>query len=100
MAQSEAFHETWAHLRDNAKPVVPNDVWELRAVRDMGPPPSKAFVKRVAKKSRAPNVVRSVPPKVVDHSARHRFNEAAKLGLEISKRLRPNFHRIMEGTMT
>lgn len=39
---------TWAHLRDNAKPVVPDDVGQLAEVREMLPP-SKAHVKRLTR---------------------------------------------------
>lgn len=46
MAQSEQFHEVWAYLRDNAKPVVPDDVGQLAEVREMKAP-SKAHIKRI-----------------------------------------------------
>lgn len=39
---------TWAHLRDHAKPVVPDDVGQLAEVREQTPP-SKAHVKRLTR---------------------------------------------------
>lgn len=49
MAQSDAFHESWSYLRDNAKPIREIDVWELREAREVFPP-SKAHVKRLLRR--------------------------------------------------
>lgn len=89
MSQSEVFHETWAYLRDNAKPIVPDDVWDLRAVRDMGPPPSKAHRKRIARKSKAPTVTTAKPvvPNPAIAASRRRHNEAVQHGQAIAKLL-------------
>lgn len=49
MSQSDQFHESWAYLRDNAKPVREIDVWELREAREVHAP-SKAHVKRLLRR--------------------------------------------------
>ena len=73
MAQSDQFHETWAYLRDHAKPIVPDDVHDLREVRTFQPP-SRAHLKRVARPR--PLVTPAVPRPEPDHSRRREINQA------------------------
>lgn len=81
MSQSEQFGEAWAYLRDNARPVVPDDVYYLREIRaDM--PPSRAHIKRL-KKSR-PEIVPTKPRGTSCATARLRANEAAAHGRAIA----------------
>lgn len=89
MGQSEQFHEQWAYLRDHAKPIVPDDVYDLRAVREFQPP-SRAHVKRIQRVR--PVVVVARPRPDVLTADRLAHNEAATLGLAVSRLVRPNYH--------
>ena len=89
MGQSEQFHEQWAYLRDNARPVVPDDVFDLRAVREFQPP-SKAHVKRL-ERVRPTVTIRSERPKP-ECARRRELAKAQSIGIALDKRMRPNFH--------
>lgn len=90
MSQSEQFHEAWAYLRDNAKPVEPHDVWDLRVVREQLPP-SKAHIKRLQRARPVVTIARRKPP--IDQTPRVKMIEAMNYGLIISKMVRPNYHK-------
>lgn len=89
MSQSEVFHETWAYLRDNAKPIVPQDVYDLEAVR-APMPPSKAHIKRIMRKSGQPVIRVVIKRPAPDRAAREHHLQAARLGLAIKRKFRPN----------
>jgi hypothetical protein len=87
MGQSEQFHEQWAYLRDHAKPIVPDDVFDLRAVREFQPP-SKAHLKRIARERPAVTPLRD-RPKLSD-GQRERINSALRYGHAVERFHRPN----------
>lgn len=85
--QSDQFHEVWAYLRDNAKPVQPHDVYDLRVVREQEPP-SKAHIKRLTRERPVVVIARRKAP--ADTSARAHQIEAVNLGRKVRKMLQPN----------
>jgi hypothetical protein len=87
--QCDQWAPVWEKLRDTAKPVQPHDVWDLRAARDMGPPPSKAHRKRLALKAARPEITIARPRPAPDTSARAHKIEAMNLGREIARMVRP-----------
>lgn len=76
MAQSDQFHETWAYLRDHAKPIRPDDVADLRAVREFQPP-SRAHIKRIERVR--PFVLVATPKPVSDVTRRIELNQAVAI---------------------
>jgi len=81
MSQSEQFGEAWGHIRDNARPVIADDVYFLDEARaDM--PPSKAHLRRLARSR--PTVTTPTPWGTSSALARRRANEAAAHGERIA----------------
>lgn len=71
MSQSEQFGEAWGHIRDNARPVIADDVYFLDEARaDM--PPSKAHLRRLARSR--PTVTTPTPWGTSSALARRRAN--------------------------
>jgi hypothetical protein len=86
--QCEEWAPVWAHLRDHAKPVQPRDVWDLREVRDMGAPTSKAHVKRIQRLSARPAVTTAHARPDPDHAHRLRANRRAAAAKPIADLVR------------
>lgn len=82
--QCSHWAPTWAYLRDNAKPIVPDDVAQLREVREMMPP-SKAHVKRLQRQRALVVKAHKVHETGDDHGGgRARLNEARKYGAMVA----------------
>lgn len=84
MSQSEQFHEAWAHIRDNARPVIEDDIYFLDEARaDM--PPDAAHLARL--KHLRPDVTPARPHGTTCLARRRQVNQADALGHEIAKLL-------------
>jgi hypothetical protein len=84
MGQGEYWGDVWAKIRDTGKPVVPDDVFYLRELREERAP-SKAHVRRLLRER--PAVVPARPDRNPDpDGARARQNYARSF----ARRLRPD----------